>query len=72
MEKKISANANESEINLSDIQTITEHCLRLLSYTDKLRRNELTKDAHEYAEKLYPSLRKLFIASIRNLLYSMH
>lgn len=51
-------------IKLSDIQTITEHCIRLLSLTEKLQRDELTKDAHKYAEQLFPSLRKLFIASM--------
>ena len=51
-------------LNLSIIQGITEHCIRLLSYTENLRRDELTKEAHEYAEQLFPSLRKLFIASM--------
>lgn len=51
-------------IRLSDIQTITEHCIHLLSLTEKLRRDELTKNAHKYAEQLFPSLRKLFIASM--------
>ena len=51
-------------LNLSIIQGITEHCIRLLSYTENLRRDELTKEAHEYAEQLFPSLRKLLIASM--------
>lgn len=51
-------------VKLSDIQTITKHCICLLSLTEKLRREELTKDAHKYAEQLFPSLRKLFIASM--------
>lgn len=51
-------------IQLSDIQIITEHCIRLLSLTECLRRDELTKEAHKYAEQLFPSLRKLFIASM--------
>ena len=51
-------------IKLSDIQTISEHCIRLLSTTEELRRNEITKDAYKYAEQLFPSLRKLFIASM--------
>ena len=51
-------------INLSDIQIIIEHCHRLLSFSENLRRDELTKDAYENVEQLYPSLRKLYIASL--------
>ena len=51
-------------IELSVIQTLTEECIRLLSTTEKLRVNELTKEAYKYAEELFPLLRKLFIASM--------
>ena len=51
-------------INLSDIQKIIEHCHRLLSISENLRRDELTEDAYENVEQLYPSLRKLYIASL--------
>ncbi len=51
-------------INLSNIQTILDHCICLLSTTESLRRHELTKDAHKYAEQLFPLLRKLFIATM--------
>lgn len=51
-------------IELTDLQTITEHCICLLSYTEYLRREESTKHVYKHAEKLFPSLRKLFIASM--------
>ncbi len=51
-------------IMLSDIQSISEQCIRLLSIVENLRRNDITKEAHKYAEQLFPSLRKLFIASM--------
>ena len=51
-------------IKLSDIQTITDHCIRLLSTTEKLRGMDATNAAFSKAEMLYPSLRKLFVATI--------
>lgn len=51
-------------ITLSDIQTIEKYCFRLLSTTESLRRNAITEDAYKHAEELFPSLRKLFIASM--------
>lgn len=56
-------------IELSVIQTLTEECIRLLSTTEKLRINELAKDAYKYAEELFPLLRKLFIASMMHNKY---
>lgn len=51
-------------INLSDIRIVEDHCLRLLSVTEDLRRDRLTKDAYEDVKQLFPSLRKLCIASM--------
>lgn len=51
-------------IQLNDIQMVSDHCIRLLSLTESLRGNELTKDAHKHAEQLFPLLRKLYIASL--------
>lgn len=51
-------------INISDIQTITNHSIALLSLSEKLRREETTKEVFKYAENLFPSLRKLSIASV--------
>ena len=56
-------------IELSVIQTLTEECIRLLSTTEKLRVNALTKDAYKYAEELFPLLRKLLIASMMHNKY---
>lgn len=51
-------------ITISEIQNITEHCIKLLSCTEYLRRDVATKDAYEFAEGIFESLRKLFIASM--------
>lgn len=51
-------------INLTNIQTITDYCIRLLTTTEKLRRYDSTKEAYKHADELFPSLRKLFVASL--------
>lgn len=50
-------------IELSDIQTVTENCIRLLTETEKLRKQEELAETFKYTEKIFPLLRKLFIAS---------
>lgn len=50
-------------IKLSHIQTITENCIRLLTVTEKLKRNQKAADAYKYVDSLFPLLRKLTIAS---------
>lgn len=51
-------------ISITEIQTITEHCMKILSCTEYLRRDEATKEAYTFAESIFGSLRKLFIASM--------
>ncbi len=52
----------DKTISLSDIQTISRQCIDLLSTTEHLR--NINEDAYKKAEMLFPSLRKLFIASM--------
>lgn len=53
------------ELNeIEDIQIITEHCLKLLTFTEHLRREESMKQSFDLTEELFPSLRKLFIATL--------
>ena len=55
-------------ISITEIQNITEHCMKILSCTEYLRRDEATKEANEFAKSIFGSIRKLFIASmIKNL-----
>ena len=49
-------------ISLSEIQTVSRQCINLLSTTEHLR--SINEDAYQHAEELFPSLRKLFIASM--------
>ncbi len=51
-------------ISIIEIQNITEHCMKILSYTDYLRSDENTKDAYTYAEGIFGFIRKLFISSM--------
>lgn len=51
-------------ISITEIQNITEHCMKILSCTEYLRRDEATKEAYTFAESIFGSLRKLFIASM--------
>ena len=51
-------------ITITEIQNITEHCLKLLSCTEYLRRDIATKEAYSFAESIFESIRKLFIASM--------
>ena len=51
-------------ISITEIQSITEHCINLLSCTEYLRRDTATKEAYTFAEGLFESIRKLFIASM--------
>lgn len=51
-------------ISITEIQNITEHCMKILSCTEYLRRDEATKEAYIFAESIFGSLRKLFIASM--------
>ena len=51
-------------ISITEIQNITEHCMKILSCTEYLRRDEATKEAYTFAESVFGSLRKLFIASM--------
>lgn len=50
-------------ITLAEIQEITQQCLKLLSCTEFLRRDIVTKNAHGFAEEIFASIRKLLIAS---------
>lgn len=51
-------------ISITEIQNITEHCMKILSCTEYLRRDEVTKEAYSFAEGIFGSIRKLFIASM--------
>lgn len=51
-------------ISITEIQNITEHCMKVLSCTEYLRRDEATKEAYSFAEGIFGSIRKLFIASM--------
>lgn len=51
-------------ISITEIQNITEHCMKILSCTEYLRRDEATKEAYTFAEGIFGSIRKLFIASM--------
>lgn len=51
-------------ISITEIQNITEHCMKILSCTEYLRRDEATKEANEFAKSIFGSIRKLFIASM--------
>lgn len=51
-------------ISITEIQNITEHCMKILSCTEYLRRDEATKEAYSFAEGIFGSIRKLFIASM--------
>ena len=51
-------------IKLSDIQEIREKCISLLTNTEKLRRNISTREAYQNAEKLFPLIQKLLIATV--------
>lgn len=49
-------------ISITEIQDITELCMKLLPCTEYLRRDEATKEAYSFAEGIFGSIRKLFIA----------
>ena len=51
-------------ISITEIQDITELCMKLLPCTEYLRRDEATKEAYSFAEGIFCSIRKLFIASM--------
>lgn len=51
-------------ISITEIQDITELCMKLLPFTEYLRRDEATKEAYSFAEGIFGSIRKLFIASM--------
>ena len=51
-------------ISITEIQNITEHYMKILPCTEYLRRDKATKEAHTFAERIFGSLRKLFIASM--------
>ncbi|MDE7364219.1 MAG: hypothetical protein K2N27_04935 [Ruminococcus sp.] len=51
-------------ISITEIQSITEHCMKILSCTEYLRRDTATKEAYTFAEGIFGSIRKLFIASM--------
>lgn len=51
-------------ITITEIQSITEHCMKLLSCTEYLRRDTAIKEAYTFAEGIFKSIRKLFIASM--------
>ncbi len=55
---------DDKMISISEIQSITEHCMNLLSYTEYLRRDGATKEAYTFAEGIFGSIRKLFIATM--------
>lgn len=51
-------------ITITEIQNITEYCMKILSCTEYLRRDTATKEAYTFAEDIFGSIRKLFIASM--------
>lgn len=51
-------------ISITEIQNITEYCMKILSCTEYLRRDAATKEAYTFAEGIFGSIRKLFIASM--------
>ena len=51
-------------ISITEIQNITEHCIKILSCAEYLRRDTATKEAYTFAEGIFGSIRKLFIASM--------
>lgn len=51
-------------ISISEIKSITEHCMKILTCTEYLRRDTATKEAYTFAEEIFGSIRKLFIASM--------
>lgn len=51
-------------ITMTEIHAITDHCLKLLSCTAYLRKGIATKEAYGFAESIFESIRKLFIASM--------
>lgn len=55
---------NNEGITITEIQNITEYCMKLLSCTEYLRRDTATKETYEFAEGIFGSIRKLFIASM--------
>ena len=57
-------NEKKNSITIAEIQSITEHCMKLLSCTEYLRRDTATKEAYSFADNIFKSIRKLFIASM--------
>ncbi len=51
-------------ITVTEIKSITECCINLLCCTEHLRRDIATREAHNFAEDIFGSIRKLFIASM--------
>lgn len=51
-------------ITITEIQTITDYCMKLLNWTDELSRDAATEDAYTLTENIFKSLRKLFVATI--------
>lgn len=57
-------NKADGMITITEIQAITEDCLKLLKCTEYLRRDVVTKEAYSFAEGIFESIRKLFIAAM--------
>lgn len=51
-------------ITITDVQNITDHCLKVLSCTEYLRRDSNMKEAYKFAESMFESIRKLFIGAM--------
>lgn len=51
-------------VTTAEIESITQHCLRLLSSTAHLRQDAATQEAYVYAQRLFPSIRKLLISTL--------
>lgn len=51
-------------ITITEIQQIINHCMRLLSCTESLRQEIAVKETYTFAEDIFKSIRKLFIAAM--------
>lgn len=56
--------AQKPMISPYEVNELTKHCLKILTYTDELRGDTALKQAYEKAKELENSIRKLKIASL--------
>lgn len=55
---------DEKNITITEIQNIYNHCLKLLTYTESLKRVQKTEEAYSFTEDILKSMRKLSVASM--------